>query len=96
VPTFDALARFLEEYGALTPQQKEAFRRMRRRFVHDLRTGHFRAGLNVHALHGHPGVFAIEWAPDGRATFHYGEPIHAGEPHIVWRRVGSHAIYDEP
>lgn len=35
-------------------------------------------------------------APDGRATFHYGDEVKAGEPHIVWRRIGDHSILNEP
>jgi len=38
----------------------------------------------------------MTWAGDGRATFEYGEPITEGEPHIVWRRVGTHTIFDQP
>jgi hypothetical protein len=38
----------------------------------------------------------MTWAPDGRATFEYGEAIHAGEPHIIWRRCGNHVILDDP
>jgi hypothetical protein len=38
----------------------------------------------------------MTWAPDGRATFHYGDPIREGEPHLVWRRVGTHAILANP
>ncbi|MGA2319856.1 MAG: hypothetical protein ABSG95_03820 [Solirubrobacteraceae bacterium] len=38
----------------------------------------------------------MTWAADGRATFRYGEEIVAGEPHIVWLRIGKHAILDDP
>ena len=40
--------------------------------------------------------FEMTWADDGRATFHYGEEIVSGHPHIVWRRVGSHEIFQNP
>jgi hypothetical protein len=26
----------------------------------------------------------------------YGEEIAAGEPHVVWRRVGTHGVLAEP
>jgi hypothetical protein len=35
-------------------------------------------------------------APDGRATFQYGPEIAPGEPHVIWRRIGTHAIFREP
>jgi len=34
--------------------------------------------------------------PDGRATFEYGDSILPDEPHIIWRRVGTHDIFREP
>ena len=34
-------------------------------------------------------------SPDGRATFHL-DKMDEGEPLLVWRRVGDHAIYRNP
>ncbi len=28
--------------------------------------------------------------------FHYGEEVRLGEPHIVWRRIGTHDIFRQP
>lgn len=47
-------------------------------------------------MQGHPGVWEMSWAPDGRATFEYGDEVRAGKAHIVWRRVGTHAIFRRP
>ncbi|HWY18304.1 MAG TPA: hypothetical protein VNY27_06280 [Solirubrobacteraceae bacterium] len=38
----------------------------------------------------------MTWAADGRATFRYGLEVLPGEPHIVWLRIGKHAILDDP
>jgi hypothetical protein len=38
----------------------------------------------------------MTWADDGRATFGYGNSLIADEPHILWRRVGTHAILHRP
>ena len=38
----------------------------------------------------------MTWAPNGRATFEYGDEITKGEPHVVWRRVGTHDVLDQP
>jgi hypothetical protein len=38
----------------------------------------------------------MTWADDGRATFEYGSEIIEGEPHIVWRRIGGHEIFNSP
>ena len=96
MPTYEAFPRFLEDYALLTVAERVAFKRAVDRFVEDLRRRHIRAGLRVRGVQGVPGAYEMTWAPDGRATFHYGEPVHEGEPHIVWRRIGTHDIFRDP
>ena len=38
----------------------------------------------------------MTWAPNGRATFEYGNEMRSGEPHIIWRRIGTHGIFRKP
>jgi hypothetical protein len=38
----------------------------------------------------------MTWAPDGRATFSYGEERVPGKAHVIWRRSGFHAIFTPP
>lgn len=38
----------------------------------------------------------MTWAADGRATFEYGEPMLPGQPHIIWRRIGTHEVFRNP
>lgn len=65
--------------------------------VADLRAGTgFRRGLRVKKMQGFDDVWELTWGPDGRATFHYGESIKEGEPHIVWRRIGTHSEFTRP
>ncbi|HEY8637632.1 MAG TPA: hypothetical protein VIL64_00215 [Solirubrobacteraceae bacterium] len=67
------------------------------RFVTDLRAGQrFRPGLRVKRVQGYAGVWEMTWAPDGRATFQYGDEIVHGEPHIIWRRIGTHDVFRRP
>lgn len=62
-------------------------------FIADLNAGGgFRNGLRVKGVQGSKGVYEMTWAEDGRATFSYGDSIRAGEPHVIWRRVGKHDI----
>jgi len=97
LPTFSWLARFGPEFRALAPEQQAAFLAAVAHLVEDLRRGRgFRPGLRVKGVRGLPAVFEMTWAPDGRATFQYGEPVRPGEPHIIWRRIGSHAIFSRP
>ena len=41
-------------------------------------------------------MFEMTWAPDGRATFSYGASLHEGEPHVIWRRIGTHSLFSRP
>jgi hypothetical protein len=52
--------------------------------------------LRVKGVKGATGVFEMTWAADGRATFQYGEPVVAGDPHVVWRHIGTHEIFKQP
>ena len=94
MPTFELGPSFLADYKALTRGQKDLFRAARVKFVADLRTGRFRAGLRVRGYQWLPGVFEMTWAPDGRALFRFGNPVREGEPHIVWLRIGTHDIFE--
>jgi hypothetical protein len=97
VPTFEWQALFDREWRALTAEQQRAFRQAVSAFVEDLREGTgFRKGLRVKKMQGREDVWEMTWAPDGRATFHFGTTAAAGELHIVWRRIGTHKIFTRP
>lgn len=97
MPTREALPSFWRDWDRLTPEQQRAFRLAVGKFVEDLeRRRGFRPGLRVKGVRGLDAVFEMTWAPDGRATFSYGEEQRSGEPHIIWRRVGTHAILKSP
>jgi hypothetical protein len=66
-------------------------------FVEDLQTDRgFRKGLRVKGVKGASGIFEMTWADDGRATFEYGGSLIEGEPHVIWRRVGTHSVFKRP
>jgi hypothetical protein len=99
MPTFETLPRFERDWKKLTPEQRALFRKViLESFVPDLAAPErpFRAGLRVKGVTAHPGVFEMTWDGDGRATFCYGEEKSAGEPHVIWRRIGTHAIFTPP
>jgi hypothetical protein len=97
MPTYTKLPRFQKDFDSLSPDEQERFRQAVERFIQDLKRGRgFRPGLRVRGVQGTQGIYEMTWAPDGRATFHYGEPIQEGEVHVVWRRVGTHAILATP
>ncbi|SEC53777.1 hypothetical protein SAMN05216483_1896 [Streptomyces sp. 2131.1] len=99
--TFETTARFDRDFKKLLPEERARFQDcVRKKFVPDAATGRFRPGLRVKPVQGVPlpagarPVMEMTWAPDGRATWQYADEVHAGEPHIVWRRVGGHEIFD--
>ena len=100
MPTFDRTETFLTDHRRLSPTQRKAFKTAVGKFVEDLERlphGRFRASLRVKSIQGARGIFEMTWeGGDGRATFQYGEAVRPDEPHIIWRRVGGHEIFDEP
>jgi hypothetical protein len=50
----------------------------------------------VKGVQGHSGVYELSFGDGGRATFAYGDEVVPGEPHVIWRRIGDHAIFREP
>lgn len=97
MPTRDVLASFFADYKKLTDEQKKLFRLALEHFIDDLeKGGRFRKGLRVKGMAGHPGIWEMIWADDGRATFEFGPQQVPGEVHIIWRRIGSHDIFKRP
>jgi hypothetical protein len=97
LPTYDRTQRFDADWHKLTAEQQGRFRIAVRQFVEDLeRGGGFRPGLRVKGVRGAPGVYEMTWAPDGRATWHYGPELVTGTPHVVWRRIGTHGVLSTP
>lgn len=93
MPTFDTADRFLRDHARLNHRQRERFQASVSQFVADLQSGNgFRKGLRVKGVRGKPNVFEMTWDGDGRATFSYGDSVLDGEPHIIWRRIGTHDI----
>ena len=97
MPTYAWLARFRADFERLTPNQQALFLVAVQQFVEDLGSNRtIRKGLRVKGIQGATGIFELTWAADGRATFEYGKPVTEGEAHIVWRRVGTHQIFNQP
>ena len=95
MPTFATTPRFRRDYARLTAAQRERFKKVvLAEFVPDADAGRSRPGLRVKGVQGAPGVYEMTWAADGRATWQYGPEQLPGTPHVSWRRVGTHAIFE--
>jgi hypothetical protein len=95
VPSHARTRQFDRDWKRLAAAERHRYRLAFRKFDTDLDAGRFRAGLRVKGVQGAPGVFEMSWAPNGRATFEYGSSQGAG-PHVIWRRIGSHAVLEAP
>jgi mRNA-degrading endonuclease YafQ of YafQ-DinJ toxin-antitoxin module len=98
MPTFERLARFDREFRRMPREMQRAFLAMLPVFVGALKAKppEFPVALRVHRVQGVSGVWEITFAPDGRATFEYGKQVIDGEPHVIWRRIGTHDVLGEP
>lgn len=97
MPTYDVESRFLRDYARLSEDQKLLFAAAYKKMIADLKAGRgFRKSLRVKGVQSHSGVFEMTWADNGRATFSYGSSPHPGDTHIIWRRIGSHDIFQDP
>jgi len=95
--TFFTTTRFKRDFAKLTDSQRGRFQKaVREAFVPDLVKGMFRPGLRVKRVQATKDIWEMTWAPDGRATWQYGEEVHPGEPHVVWRRIGTHDVFTDP
>src|SRR5690349_13429102 len=97
MPTREVLASFWRDWDRLTPQQQRAFRQAIAQLIADIASGgRFHPSLRVKRVQGHPRVWEMTWAPNGRATFEYGDEVRPGEPHVIWRRIGTHSVFRRP
>ncbi len=97
-PTFSVAARAAREYARLNSTDRARFTVARKALVEALRTdpSALPPNLRVKRVQGHAGIWELTWAADGRATFEYGHEQLPGEPHVCWRRIGSHSIFSDP
>lgn len=95
-PTYERFSEFDREWSRLSTDQRDQFRVAVGKFRDDLARGQFRKALRVKRVQGHPGIFEMTFAPNGRATWQFGDEVVEGEKHIIWRRIGTHDIFDRP
>lgn len=97
MPTYERLPRFDHDWGRPATQEQQRFKVAVAHFVEDMESGRpFRPGLRVKKVQGTDAVMEMTFAPDGRATWQFGAEIVAGQPHVVWRRIGTHDILGSP
>lgn len=98
MPTYEQTPRFVRDLQKLDSAQRKRFRAVLvEQFIPGLSAGKFPESLRVKRVQAtREKVWEMTWAPDGRATFQYGPERRPGQPHVIWRRVGSHDIFRRP
>lgn len=105
MPTREAEPRFMSDFRRLSADQRAQFRAARLAFIAALTaweesgfTGRpsFPKSLGIRHMQGSPNILELRWGLDGRCTWMFGTPKRPGRAHVVWRRIGSHEIYDDP
>jgi hypothetical protein len=97
VADYSYTPRFRRDFKKLTREQRGRFEPALRRFLVELNADEgFSPGLRVKGVQAAPGVFEMSWAPNGRMTWSYGQPGADGATHVILRRVGTHAVFDNP
>lgn len=98
MPTFERAPRFDREFRRLPRELQRAFLAMLPLFIEALRMSPpaFPPGLRVKRVQGTSSVWEVTFSADGRATFSYGDEQRSGEPHVIWRRVGTHDVLRDP
>ena len=96
-PTYESRPTFGTDYRKLTAEQQKRFLAAVADMVEDIKNRRpFRPGLRVKRVQGTAHLWEMTWAPDGRATWQYGSQRSSGDPHVVWRRIGTHDIFRAP
>ncbi len=100
---FQRTAKFAADFKCLPREHQQLFLALIRAFnaacdayVADPSVG-WPAALRVSRMVGTADIWEMTWSfsgPDGRATFQIVDLD--GEPAVLWRRIGSHAIYKNP
>lgn len=102
MPTFEQAPRFLRDWQALSDEQRVQARSMISQFIEDLtrieqgNSWAFRHQLRVKRMHGFVGVWEMSWDSNGRATFQFGTSPLGGKMHVIWRRIGTHSVFNRP
>lgn len=96
--TYECTPGFLREYGRLDRSQQAQFKAAAKVLAADLNDNRPPSRrLRVRKFNrtrGGADWRELTWAPNGRAFFLYGEPVKAGHQHVVWLRIGKHAVFD--
>ena len=97
MPTHEETADFLREFDQLSEIEQRQFLDAVSDFVQLLKTGTLLSQMPKHIglrrFHSRSGdLWEFRWGVDRRALLRYGISPIAGDIHIIWVSIGTHAI----
>ncbi len=106
---FEITASAKADYAKLSKKEQELFKQAASivkvaadRFVATGDPSEWPQKLRVKSVTHAPGIFEMTWSfsgPDGRATWEWVSLTYEsgkGQPAVRWRRIGGHAILNNP
>lgn len=103
---FALTSAFTRDLAKLAPEHQRLFRAaIHDHFLPAIEAGAFTGTppwpprLRIHQLAGTTTIYSLTWSfasPDGRATFQLETDTTTGDTVLIWRRIGTHRIYDQP
>lgn len=96
--TYSSTNSFQRDFAGLDPRYQERFKALaKERFSPAIDAGPpYPADLRMIPMSGEDGIRELTVDRDIRATWEFGEPVHDGVPHVIWRRIGNHDVYRNP
>ena len=101
---YRSLESFRTDFRRLPAEHQQMYLQVLRKFfLPSIEAGSFSGTppwprrLGIHRISS-TEIYSLTWnfaSPDGRATFHL-DKMDDGKPLLVWRRIGDHAIYENP
>jgi hypothetical protein len=101
---YRSLESFRDDFRRLPAEHQQMFLQILREFfLPAIEAGSFSGTppwpkrLRIHRI-SNTEIYSLTWnfaSPDGRTTFHL-DKMDEGEPLLVWRRIGDHAIHKNP
>jgi len=97
MPTHEEDDAFWSDWKHLTPEQQKYFKAKVVDFTRKLQQGIIiPSELGLKKYRRIDGMWEFRFGGDGRALMRFGSQVQPGEMHIIWLRIGTHSIYDNP
>ena len=97
MPTHDKEDTFWADWKQLTPEQRRYFQIKVTELTRKIKQGIITpTELGLKKYRGQAGIWEFRFGGNSRALLRLGNEVELGELHIIWLRIGTHTIYNNP